>query len=190
MDIPDHRQLGRQLAIFATEPECGSGLPLWLPAGATVRRELERFVTELEQAHGYQHVNTPVMAKRELYERSGHWAHYHEDMYPPMDLGAEQLVLRPMLCPHHILVYDQPPRSVRELPLRIAEVGSMFRYERSGVVGGLSRVRQMTLNDGHGVLSRRMRRRGDLRHAGDGHRGVSLARHPGAEAAALTRRRG
>lgn len=149
MDIPDHRQLGRQLGIFATEPECGSGLPLWLPAGATVRRELERFVTELEQAHGYQHVNTPVMAKRELYERSGHWAHYHEDMYPPMDLGAEQLVLRPMLCPHHILVYDQPPRSVRELPLRIAEVGSMFRYERSGVVGGLSRVRQMTLNDGH-----------------------------------------
>jgi threonyl-tRNA synthetase len=90
-----------------------------------------------------------VMAKRELYERSAHWEHYSEDMYPPMDLGSEQVVLRPMLCPHHILIYDQQPRSWRELPLRIAEVGAMFRYERSGVVGGLSRVRQMTLNDGH-----------------------------------------
>ncbi len=149
MDIPDHRRLGRQLNIFATEAECGSGLPFWLPAGATIRRELESFVIGLERQHGYRHVNTPVMAKRELYERSGHWAHFHEDMYPPMDLGSEQLVLRPMLCPHHILIYDEKPRSWRELPLRIAEVGAMFRYERSGVVGGLSRVRQMTLNDGH-----------------------------------------
>lgn len=120
-----------------------------MPAGATIRRELERFIVDLERRHGYRHVNTPVMAKRELYERSGHWAHYHEDMYPPMDLGSEQTVIRPMICPHHILIYDQKPRSWRELPLRIAEVGSMFRYERSRVVGGLSRVRQMTLNDGH-----------------------------------------
>ena len=149
MDLPDHRRLGRQLNIFATEEQCGSGLPFWLPAGATIRQELERFVIGLERRHGYRHVNTPVMAKRDLYERSGHWEHYHEDMYPPMDLGAEQMVLRPMLCPHHILIYDQQPRSWRELPLRIAEVGAMFRYERSGVVGGLSRVRQMTLNDGH-----------------------------------------
>jgi threonyl-tRNA synthetase len=149
MDLPDHRRLGRQLNIFATEEQCGSGLPFWLPAGATIRQELETFVIGLERRHGYRHVNTPVMAKRELYERSGHWQHYHEDMYPPMDLGSEQLVLRPMLCPHHILIYDQQPRSWRELPLRIAEVGAMFRYERSGVVGGLSRVRQMTLNDGH-----------------------------------------
>jgi threonyl-tRNA synthetase len=149
MELPDHRRLGRQLNIFATEEECGSGLPFWLPAGAIIRRELEAFVIDLERRHGYRHVNTPVMAKRELYERSGHWAHYHEDMYPPMDLGSEQLVLRPMLCPHHILIYDQQPHSWRELPLRIAEVGAMFRYERSGVVGGLSRVRQMTLNDGH-----------------------------------------
>jgi threonyl-tRNA synthetase len=149
MDVPDHRRLGRELNIFATEEQCGSGLPFWLPAGATIRGELETFVIELERRHGYRHVNTPVMAKRELYERSGHWQHYHEDMYPPMDLGSEQLVLRPMLCPHHILIYDQQPRSWRELPLRIAEVGAMFRYERSGVVGGLSRVRQMTLNDGH-----------------------------------------
>jgi threonyl-tRNA synthetase len=149
MEIPDHRRLGRQLNIFATEEECGSGLPFWLPAGAIIRRELETFVIGLERQHGYRHVNTPVMAKRELYERSGHWAHYHEDMYPPMDLGSEQMLLRPMLCPHHILIYGQQPHSWRELPVRIAEVGAMFRYERSGVVGGLSRVRQMTLNDGH-----------------------------------------
>jgi threonyl-tRNA synthetase len=113
------------------------------------RAALEAFVIDLERRHGYRHVNTPIMAKRELYERSGHWAHYHEDMYPPMDLGSEQMLLRPMLCPHHILVYGRQRRSWRELPLRIAEVGAMFRYERSGVVGGLSRVRQMTLNDGH-----------------------------------------
>jgi threonyl-tRNA synthetase len=124
-------------------------LPFWLPDGAIIRRELETFVIDLERQHGYRHVNTPVMAKRNLYERSGHWAHYQEDMYPPMDLGSEQMVLRPMLCPHHILIYGQQPRSWRDLPLRIAEVGPMFRYERSGVVGGLSRVRQMTLNDAH-----------------------------------------
>ncbi|HEX3618145.1 MAG TPA: threonine--tRNA ligase [Solirubrobacteraceae bacterium] len=149
MDAPDHRRLGRQLEIFATEEQCGAGLPFWLPAGAIVRSELEAFVTELERRHGYRHVNTPVMAKRELYERSGHWEHYHADMYPPMEVGAEQLVLRPMLCPHHILIFDQQPRSWRELPLRLGEVGPMFRRERSGVVGGLSRVRQSTLNDGH-----------------------------------------
>jgi len=149
MDLPDHRRLGRQLDIFATEQECGAGLPFWLPAGAIIRDELERFVVDLERRRGYRHVDTPVMAKRELYERSGHWAHYQEDMYPPMQIGSEQMVLRPMLCPHHILIYDRRPRGLRELPLRIAEVGSMFRNERSGVVGGLSRVRQSTLNDGH-----------------------------------------
>jgi threonyl-tRNA synthetase len=149
MDLPDHRRLGRQLDIFATEEGCGAGLPFWLPAGAIIRRELEQFVIDLERRAGYRHVNTPVMAKRELYERSGHWSHYQQDMYPPIDLDSEQLVLRPMLCPHHILIYDQQPRSRRELPLRIAEVGAMFRYESSGVVGGLSRVRQSTLNDGH-----------------------------------------
>ena len=149
MDVPDHRRLGRQLGIFATDEACGAGLPLWLAAGATVRREIERFVVELERRHGYRHVNTPAMAKRELYERSGHWTHYHQDMYPPMDVGGEQVVLRPMLCPHHILIFAAEPRSLRDLPFRLAEIGPMFRYERSGVVGGLSRVRQMTLNDGH-----------------------------------------
>jgi threonyl-tRNA synthetase len=118
MDVADHRRLGRQLGIFATEQECGAGLPFWLPGGAAVRREIEQFVVELERRHGYQHVNTPAMAKRELYERSGHWAHYHEDMYPPMDVGSEEMVLRPMLCPHHILIFDSQPRSLRQLPLR------------------------------------------------------------------------
>jgi threonyl-tRNA synthetase len=149
MDAPDHRRLGRQLKIFATDDACGAGLPLWLPAGAIVRSEIERFIVDLERRHGYQHVYIPEMAKRELYERSGHWAHYDDDMYPPMDVGTEQVVLRPMNCPHHILVYRSEPRSLRENPFRLAELGTMFRYERSGVVGGLSRVRQMTLNDGH-----------------------------------------
>jgi threonyl-tRNA synthetase len=146
---PDHRRLGRQLKIFASDEACGAGLPLWLPAGSVVRSEIERFIVDLERRHGYQHVFTPEMAKRELYERSGHWAHYQDDMYPPMDVGSEQVVLRPMNCPHHILVYRSEPRTVREIPLRLAELGTMFRNERSGVVGGLSRVRQMTLNDGH-----------------------------------------
>ncbi len=149
MDLPDHRRLGRQLGIFATDEACGAGLPLWLPAGAAVRGEIERFIVELERRHGYAHVYTPELAKRELYERSGHWDHYRDDMYPPMDVGAEQVVLRPMNCPHHILVFAAEPRSARDLPFRLAEMGTMFRYERSGVVGGLSRVRQMTLNDGH-----------------------------------------
>jgi threonyl-tRNA synthetase len=149
MSPPDHRALGRQLGIYATDELCGSGLPLWLPAGAAVRAELERFVVELERAHGYQHVFTPDLGKRELYERSGHWAHYHEDMYPAMAVGSEEVVLRPMLCPHHILVFAAERPSVRALPFRLAEVGEQFRFERSGVVGGLNRVRQMTLNDGH-----------------------------------------
>ncbi len=149
MEYPDHRRLGRELKMFANDELCGSGLPLWLPAGATVRAEIERFVVELERRNGYQHVYTPELAKQELYVRSGHWEHFHDDMYPPMQVGAEQVVLRPMNCPHHILVFAAQRRSVRELPVRIAELGTMFRYERSGVVGGLSRVRQMTLNDGH-----------------------------------------
>lgn len=146
---PDHRRLGRQLGIFGSDELCGAGLPLWLPAGATIRSEIERFIVDLERRHGYQHVYTPMMAKRELYERSGHWDHYHEDMYPPMQVGAEQVVLRPMNCPHHILVFEAERPTVRHVPYRIAELGTMFRNERSGVVGGLSRVRQMTLNDGH-----------------------------------------
>ena len=149
MDLPDHRRIGRQLKIFTTDDACGAGLPLWLPAGSAVRSEIERFIVDLERRHGYQHVYTPELAKRELFERSGHWAHYRDDMYPAMAVGGDQVVLRPMNCPHHILVYAAEPRTLRELPLRLAELGTMFRFERSGVVGGLSRARQMTLNDGH-----------------------------------------
>ena len=145
----DHRRLGKELELFTVNESVGAGLPLWLPKGATVRRVLEEYILERERASGYQHVYTPDLAKIELYQRSGHWEHYHEDMFPPMDLETEQMVLRPMNCPHHILIYEAKKRSYRDLPVRIAELGTMYRYERSGVLSGLSRVRCMTLNDAH-----------------------------------------
>ncbi len=149
----DHRKLGRELELFANEPIFGSGFPMLLPKGATVRRILETFITDYERKAGYQHVFTPDIAKKELYIQSGHWSHYKDGMFPPMQLGEqegeEDLVLRPMCCPHHIQVYKGKARSYRDLPIRIAELGTMYRYERSGVVGGLSRVRCMTLNDAH-----------------------------------------
>lgn len=159
MEPVDHRRIGRELGIFATDESCGSGLPLWLPAGAAIRSEIEQFIVGLERRRGYRHVYTPELGKRELYERSGHWEHFRDDMFPPMALGSggtagdssasEEMVLRPMNCPHHMLVFEAERPSLGELPYRIAELGTMFRYERSGVVGGLSRTRQMTLNDGH-----------------------------------------
>jgi threonyl-tRNA synthetase len=150
----DHRKLGRELELFANEPVFGSGFPMLLPKGATVRRILETFITDSERKAGYQHVYTPDVAKKELYRISGHWEHYKDGMFPPMDLGEggqewDELCLRPMCCPHHIQVYKSKPRSYRDLPVRIAELGTMYRYEKSGVVGGLSRVRCMTLNDAH-----------------------------------------
>jgi threonyl-tRNA synthetase len=114
-----------------------------------VRRLLEEYITELERQAGYMHVYTPHLAKRELYETSGHWEHFKDDMFPPMALEHEEMVLRPMNCPHHILIYASKLHSYRDLPIRIAELGTMYRYEKSGVVGGLSRVRAMTLNDAH-----------------------------------------
>ncbi|MCS6864467.1 MAG: threonine--tRNA ligase [Gemmataceae bacterium] len=149
----DHRKLGRELELFANEPIFGSGFPMLLPKGATIRRILESFITEYERKAGYQHVFTPDIAKKELYIQSGHWSHYKDGMFPPMVMGdkegEEDLVLRPMCCPHHIQVYKSKARSYRDLPVRIAELGTMYRFERSGVVGGLSRVRCMTLNDAH-----------------------------------------
>jgi len=145
----DHRRIGKELELFAVNELVGAGLPLWLPKGATVRRLLEEYILDKERLDGYQHVYTPDLAKVELYQRSGHWEHYHEDMFPPMQLENEQMVLRPMNCPHHILVYKSKMRSYRDLPVRIAELGTMYRYERSGVLSGLSRVRCMTLNDAH-----------------------------------------
>ena len=145
----DHRKLGKELELFTVSEAVGAGLPILLPKGATVRRLLEEYILEREREMGYQHVYTPDLAKVELYQRSGHWAHYKDSMFPPMDLETEQMVLRPMNCPHHILVYESKQRSYRDLPVKIAELGTMYRYERSGALSGLSRVRCMTLNDAH-----------------------------------------
>jgi threonyl-tRNA synthetase len=147
--MQDHRKLGRELELFDTDPLIGAGLPYWLPAGAAVRHALEEYVRELERKAGYQHVYSPVLAKRELYEISGHWSHYRDGMYPPMTVGSEQVVLRPSLCPHHALIYAARAHSYRELPLRMAELGGMYRAELSGVLGGLTRVRAIQLNDAH-----------------------------------------
>lgn len=145
----DHRKLGRELNLFDTDPLIGSGLPYWLPDGAVVRHTLEEYVRAAERRAGYRHVYSPVLGKRELYEISGHWAHYSDDMFPPMELGGEQVVLRPSLCPHHAVMYRSRPHSYRELPLRMAELGGMYRSELSGVLGGLTRVRAIQLNDAH-----------------------------------------
>ncbi|MGW2338073.1 threonine--tRNA ligase [Streptomyces sp. NPDC001685] len=145
----DHRRLGRELDLFDTDPLIGAGLPYWLPDGAAVRHTLEEYIRDAERRAGYQHVYSPVLGKRELYEISGHWAHYSDDMFPPMDLGGEQVVLRPSLCPHHAVIYRSRSHSYRELPLRMAELGGMYRSELSGVLGGLTRVRAIQLNDAH-----------------------------------------
>jgi len=146
----DHRKLGKDLELFMISDEIGAGLPLWLPNGATIRRLLERYIVDVETKAGYQHVYTPSLAKLDLYKTSGHWEHYHDSMYPPMEMdNGEELVLRPMNCPHHIMIYKSKMRSYRDLPIRIAELGTMYRLERSGELAGLSRVRAMTLNDAH-----------------------------------------
>ncbi|WP_125570626.1 threonine--tRNA ligase [Lacticaseibacillus songhuajiangensis] len=146
----DHRVIGRDLDLFFVDPEVGAGMPYWMPNGATIRRTVERYIVDREVADGYEHVYTPVAANLNLYKTSGHWQHYREDMFPPMDMGeGEELELRPMNCPSHIQIYKHHIRSYRDLPLRIAELGLMHRYEKSGALSGLQRVRAMTLNDGH-----------------------------------------
>lgn len=146
----DHRVIGNQLDLFFVDPKVGAGLPYWMPKGATIRRTIERYVIDKEVGDGYEHVYTPVLMNLDAYKTSGHWDHYREDMFPPMDMGdGELLELRPMNCPSHIQVYKHHIRSYRELPLRIAELGMMHRYEKSGALSGLQRVREMTLNDGH-----------------------------------------
>ncbi|MFE7412543.1 threonine--tRNA ligase [Streptomyces laurentii] len=149
VSVVDHRRLGRELELFDTDPLIGAGLPYWLPDGAVVRQALEDYVRQAERRAGYRHVYSPVLGKRELYEISGHWAHYSDDMFPPMEMGGEQFVLRPSLCPHHAVIFRSRARSYRELPLRMAELGGMFRSELSGVLGGLTRVRGIQLNDAH-----------------------------------------
>jgi len=148
--LRDHRKLGKELEIFMVNQDVGVGLPFWLPNGATIRRVIERYITDKEIELGYQHVYTPILANISLYQKSGHWDHYQDSMFPPMDLGdGEKLVLRPMNCPHHMMIYKNDIHSYRELPIRIAELGMMHRYEKSGAVTGLQRVREMTLNDAH-----------------------------------------
>ena len=146
----DHRSLGRELELFHSDPLSGAGLPIWLPAGAAARYAVEEYVRELERRVGYRHVYSPPLGKRELFELSGHLGYFRDEMFPPMRISDDdEFVLRPALCPHHALVFKARGRSYRELPLRVGEIGGMYRSERSGVLGGLSRVRAITLNDAH-----------------------------------------
>ena len=145
----DQRDLNLDMAVFATDPAVGSGLPLWLPAGAVIRQELELLARDIARRDGCESVYSPVLAKRVLFERSGHWAKFSDDMFPTMRVGGDELVLRPANCPHHAMIYAARPHSYRELPIRFNELGAMFRAERSGVLSGLSRVRQITLDDTH-----------------------------------------
>ncbi len=145
----DHRKLGKDLELFMTHKLVGSGLPMYLPNGATVRRLLERYIQDKEIEMGYKHVYTPSMANTELYKVSGHWDHYSEDMFPRMKMDNEEMVLRPMNCPHHMLIYKNKMHSYRDLPIRIGELAHDFRYEDSGSVCGLERVREMCQNDAH-----------------------------------------
>jgi threonyl-tRNA synthetase len=146
----DHKKLGKDLKLFLVDDRVGPGLPMWLPDGATIRREIERFIVDEEIARGYKHVRTPDVARLDLYRQSGHAKLYAEYMYPPMKFeDGEELELRPVACPHHIVIYQSELRSYRDLPLRLAELAGYWRYERSGVLAGLNRVRHFTLNDAH-----------------------------------------
>lgn len=145
----DHRKLGKELNIFTFNNLVGQGLPIWLPKGATVRRTLERYIVDIEERLGYQHVYTPVLGNVDLYKTSGHWDHYQDDIFPKMAIDTEEFILRPMNCPHHMMVYKSDMHSYRDLPIRIAELGMQHRYEMSGALTGLHRVRSMTLNDAH-----------------------------------------
>jgi threonyl-tRNA synthetase len=145
----DHREIGRAMGVYAGHPDVGSGLPLWLPAGAVIRRELEEFAREVAIRSGCQPVYSPVLGKRALFERSGHWDKFSDDMFPPMPVGGDQLVLRPANCPHHAMIFAAEQHSYRELPVRYNELAPMFRAERSGSLSGLSRVRQIDLDDTH-----------------------------------------
>ena len=145
----DHRKIGKELELFMTHELVGSGLPLYLPNGATIRRILERYIVDKEIDLGYNHVYTPSLANVELYKTSGHWDHYKDDMFPVMKMDNEEMVLRPMNCPHHMLIFKSKTRSYRDMPIRIGELGHDFRYEASGNVCGLERVRAMCQNDAH-----------------------------------------
>ncbi len=145
----DHRKIGKEMEIFMTDELVGAGMPLWLPNGALIRKQLENYIYEKEQKLGYNHVYTPCVGTVNLYKTSGHWDHYKENMFPMMKVDDEEFVLRPMNCPHHMLVYKNKLHSYRDLPIRIGEFATDFRYEASGAVKGLERVRCMCQNDAH-----------------------------------------
>jgi threonyl-tRNA synthetase len=145
----DHKKLGRELDLFHFSETVGKGLPLWTEKGATVRRELERFIVDEELKRGYLHVMTPDIAKLDLYKKSGHYPHYKDSMYAPIKIDEEEFMLRPMTCPHHFELYLRKPHSYRELPMRIAELAQLYRYEQSGELSGLQRVRTFCLADAH-----------------------------------------
>lgn len=145
----DHKKIGRELELFTFSDTVGKGLPLWLPKGTTVRRELERFIIDEEIKRGYLHVQTPDIAKLDLYKKSGHYPHYKDSMYAPIVVDDEEFMLRPMTCPHHFEMYLSKPHSYRELPMRIAELAQLYRYEQSGELMGLQRVRTFCLSDAH-----------------------------------------
>lgn len=145
----DHRKLGKDLGIFMMSDLVGRGLPLWLPNGYTLWRTIQNYITEKEVSHGYQHVHTPDLGSVELYKTSGHWEHYKDDMFPAMELDEEAYVLRPMNCPHHMVIYGNRLHSYRDLPIRIAEIANDFRYEAAGAVKGIERARSFTQNDSH-----------------------------------------
>ena len=145
----DHRKLGKDLGIFMMSDLVGRGLPLWLPNGYTLWRTIQNYITEKEVSHGYQHVHTPDLGSVELYKTSGHWDHYKDDMFPAMELDEEAYVLRPMNCPHHMVIYGNRLHSYRDLPIRIAEIANDFRYEAAGAVKGIERARSFTQNDSH-----------------------------------------
>ena len=149
LKLRDHRRLAKILKIYHFEDEIGRGLPLWLPAGMTIRQELEYLAQRYEREDGYVNVATPHIAKASLYHKSGHLPYYKEDMYNPIELDNEDYYLRPMNCPHHHMVYRSEPRSYRDLPVRISEWGQVYRYEKSGALNGLMRVRGFCMNDAH-----------------------------------------
>jgi threonine--tRNA ligase len=150
----DHRKIGKEQELFMTHELVGSGLPIFLPNGAVIKRILERYIVDKEIEQGYNHVYSPSLANTELYKISGHWDHYKEDMFPEMKLDNESFVLRPMNCPHHMLIYKNKLHSYRDLPIKIGEMAHDFRYESSGSVTGLERVRQMCQNDAHIFVTR------------------------------------
>ncbi len=149
MEERDHKKLGPELELFYIDQTVGKGLPMFLPKGAIVKRELEKFVIEEETKRGYQHVQTPDLARLELYEKSGHYPHYKDSMFAPIESDDEKFMLRPMTCPHHFQMFLHKPRSYRELPMRIAELAQLYRYEQSGELMGLQRVRTFCLADAH-----------------------------------------